>query len=93
MKLAFLSRLFSFPNYTDESEYLPTQYLCEYIRELGFEGVCFNSSVNVGHKNLVVFDCDRVTRPYKINGSKVYKVNEQNIKYEQIAPELKTDIK
>lgn len=88
LKLASLSKLFSFPNYNDESEYLPTQYLCEYIRELGFEGVCFNSSVNAGHKNLVIFDCDRVTKPYKINGSKVYKVNEQNIKYEQIVPEL-----
>lgn len=92
LKLASLSRLFSFPNYNDESEYLPTQYLCEYIRELGFEGVCFNSSVNVGHKNLVIFDCDRAMRPYKINGSKVYKVNEQNIKYEQIVPEAKNQI-
>lgn len=86
VKLTSLSRLFSSPNYSDESEYLPTQYLCEYIRELGFEGVCFNSSVNSNHKNLVIFDCDSATKPYKIIGSKVYKVNEQKIKYEQILP-------
>lgn len=87
VKLISLSRLFSSPNYCDGSEYLPTQYLCEYIRELGFEGVCFNSSVNSNHKNLVIFDCDSATKPYKINGSKVYKVNEQRIKYEQILPQ------
>lgn len=86
-KLDSLSRLFSSPNYHDESEYLPTQYLCEYIRELGFEGVCFNSSVNSGHKNLVIFDCNNATKPYKINGSKVYNVCEQKIKYEQILPQ------
>lgn len=87
MKLVSLSRLFSLPNYNDESEYLPTQYLCEYIRELGFEGVCFNSSVNSNHKNLVIFDCENATKPYIINGSKVYKVSEQKIKYEQILPQ------
>lgn len=87
VKLMSLSRLFSSPNYSDESEYLPTQYLCEYIRELGFEAVCFNSSVNSNHKNLVIFDCDNATKPYKINGSKVYKVNEQKIKYERILPQ------
>lgn len=87
IKLDSLSRLFSSPNYNDESEYLPTQYLCEYIRELGFEGVCFKSSVNLEHKNLVIFDCDNATKSYKINGSKVYNVSGQKIKFEQILPQ------
>lgn len=85
--LTSLSKYFSSPNYNDESEYLPTQYLCEYIRELGFEGVCFNSSVNSGHKNLVIFDCISARKPYKIIGSKVYKVREQNIMFDQILPQ------
>lgn len=87
MKLISLSKYFSLPNYNDEREYLPTQYLCEYIRELGFEGVCFNSSINIGHKNLVIFDCISEEKPYKIIGSKVYKVREQKIMFEQILPQ------
>ena len=87
IKLDSLSKLFSSPNYNDESEYLPTQYLCEYIRELKFEGLCFKSSVNLEHKNLVIFDCDNATKSYKINGSKVYNVSEQKIKFEQILPQ------
>ena len=81
IKLDSLSRLFSSPNYNDESEYLPTQYLCEYIREQ------ILSSVNLGHKNIVIFDCDNATKPYKISGSKVYNVSEQKIKFEQILPQ------
>lgn len=87
MALSSLSNYFSSPNYNDESEYLPTQYLCEYIRGLGFEGVCFNSSVNSGHKNLVIFDCISAKKPYKIIGSKVYKVREQKIMFDQILPQ------
>lgn len=87
MKLISLSKYFSLPNYNDESEYLPTQYLCEYIRELGFEGICFDSSVNSGHKNLVIFDCNSAKKPYKIIGSKVYKVSEQKIIFDQILPQ------
>ncbi len=87
IKLDSLSKLFSSPNYNDESEYLPTQYLCEYIRELKFEGLCFKSSVNLEHKNLVIFDCDDATKSYKINDSKVYNVSEQKIKFEQILPQ------
>lgn len=88
IKLTSLSKYFSSLNYNEESEYLPTQYLCEYIRELGFEGVCFKSSVNSGHKNLVIFDCISAKKPYKIIGSKVYKVKEQNIMFDQILPQF-----
>lgn len=35
-------------------EYLPTQYLCEFIKSLGYEGVVYGSSVAAGY-NLMVF--------------------------------------
>ena len=36
-------------------EYLPTQFLCEFIKNEGFHGVLYNSSRDAGH-NIVLFD-------------------------------------
>jgi hypothetical protein len=46
-------------------EYLPTQYLCEFIRKAGYAGVVYRSAVGEG-TNYVIFDeedfhCDTVT--------------------------------
>ncbi len=38
-----------------EIEYLPTQFLCEYIKSIGFDGVIYNSALGDGH-NYVFFD-------------------------------------
>lgn len=38
-----------------ELEYLPTQYLCELIKDKGFEGIVFKSSLGSGD-NYVIFD-------------------------------------
>ena len=37
-------------------EYLPTQYLAEAIRDAGFDGILYRSSLNADGRNLVVFD-------------------------------------
>lgn len=36
-------------------DYLPTQYLCEYIKFLGFDAIEYNSSMNKGGYNLAIF--------------------------------------
>jgi hypothetical protein len=36
-------------------EYIPSQYLCEFIKQLGYDGVIYNSSVGDGF-NLALFD-------------------------------------
>jgi hypothetical protein len=36
-------------------EYIPSQYLCEYVKSCGFDGVVYSSSVSVG-VNIAVFD-------------------------------------
>lgn len=36
--------------------YLPTQFLCEYIKSLGYHGVRYPSAMNPGGCNLVLFD-------------------------------------
>lgn len=40
-------------------EYLPSQYLCEFLKHSGFHGVVYNSSVGAG-KNYALFDDDCV---------------------------------
>ena len=42
-----------------ELEYIPLQYLCEFIRNCGFDGVVYNSSVAEGY-NLAVFADDKL---------------------------------
>lgn len=42
--------------FDSDLDYLPTQYLCEYIKHIGFDGVEYGSSMNMGGINLAIFD-------------------------------------
>lgn len=45
--------------YDSEREYIPTQFICEFIRVYcGAKGVRFESSLHPGHTNLVIFEPD-----------------------------------
>ena len=71
-----LSNLLSELNYGGEEDYLPTQYLCEYIRELGFDGIRFASSLNQNGKIIVLFDAnDNNHNNYEIMSTKVCGIN------------------
>lgn len=37
-------------------DYLPTQYICEYIKSLGYDAIEYGSSLNDGGRNLAIFD-------------------------------------
>ena len=39
-----------------ELEYVPTQYVCEYCKLNGVNGIRFNSSLHKGGVNVVLFD-------------------------------------
>lgn len=43
-------------------DYLPTQYICEYIKKLGYDGVSFRSSLvdTANNINLILFEEDKV---------------------------------
>jgi len=41
-------------------DYVPSQYLCEFIKKLGYQGVLYRSSVSDG-MNLALFDTQRAT--------------------------------
>ncbi|TPW03192.1 MAG: hypothetical protein FD125_1693, partial [bacterium] len=41
-------------------DYVPSQYLCEFIKKCGYDGVLYSSSVSEGI-NLALFDPDKAT--------------------------------
>lgn len=43
-----------------EIEYVPTQYICEFIKILGADGIRYNSAVHHNGRNLVLFKSDKV---------------------------------
>ncbi len=47
--------------YDTEIEYIPTQFICEFIKHIiGFEGILFNSSLDTEGKNIVLFDQSKI---------------------------------
>ena len=51
-----IGKRFSIPNKNDVTKYMATQYIAEEIKHLGFDGIRFNSSLNLGGKNIVLFE-------------------------------------
>ena len=67
--------------YDSDIEYIPTQFICEFIRLIiGADGILFNSSLHRGGQNLVIFEQDLVEC---INVKKCI-VTELEIYYEEI---------
>lgn len=52
-----LSNAFKYPNYKDNSNYLPTQILTETVKNsTDLDGICYWSALRQGKKNYVLFD-------------------------------------
>ncbi|MBK7795335.1 MAG: RES domain-containing protein [Saprospiraceae bacterium] len=66
-----------------ELDYLPTQYLSELIKSMGFDGIEFKSSLYQNGVNLAIFN------PHKFKGLEVSVYDIENIKLEYT--ELKTE--
>ena len=63
--------------YDSEIEYIPTQFICEYIRYISdADGILFNSSLHNGGKNIVLFNQDKV-ECVKVD---MYRVSEVDIR-------------
>lgn len=68
-----ISRDISAPmhSYDTELEYIPTQYICEYFKVLGFDGIMFTSSQNSDGTNLVLFNSEDAecvdVKPYEVS--------------------------
>lgn len=49
-----------------ELDYLPAQYIADFIKSLGYDGICYRSTLNIQGLNYAIFDhkkldCDKVT--------------------------------
>lgn len=51
-----IHRAFSAPVYSNEKDYIVSQYIAEYIKSLGFAGIAFDSSRRRGGTNYTLFD-------------------------------------
>lgn len=61
-----------------ELEYLPTQYLCEFIKSVGYDGVAYNSSLAKGY-NLAIFREEKL----KCTRTELYEIEKTTLLYEK----------
>ena len=67
--------------YDSEIEYIPTQFICEYIHYISnADGIIFNSSLHQGGKNIVLFKQDKV----ECKKVDLFRVSDVNIVGERI---------
>lgn len=63
-----------------EIDYLPTQYLSEFIKSLGFDGVEFQSSLRKEGYNLAIFNPEKLI----FNQSCVYEISNIDLTHDQL---------
>ncbi|MCK4982551.1 MAG: RES family NAD+ phosphorylase [Victivallaceae bacterium] len=64
-------------------EYLPTQYLCEFIKNQGFSGIAYKSAIDQSHNsgfNIVFFDDSNLT----ISETTQYTISSTQVEVRQI---------
>jgi hypothetical protein len=64
-------------------DYIPTQYISEYIKSLGFDGVEYQSSLDNEGYNLAIFNPDK----FECIETKVYDINSIKLNYTEIKAE------
>ena len=73
-----LSQLYSKPVIEDDDtvDYIPTQYIAEYVKNIGYDGIAFKSSLydNKSELNIVVFEYNKCEAVESV----VYTVNQNN---------------
>ena len=62
---------FYYPVNENKKDYLITQYVCEKLRELGYDGLKYSSSLSESGSNIVIFNSKDKA---KANNSKLYQV-------------------
>jgi hypothetical protein len=73
---------FSKPSDSDKKSYIPTQYVSEFIKTLGVDGIRFNSSLHDRGKNITIFNYENC-QPI---GSKLYEIEDICFEAKGIAP-------
>lgn len=75
---------FSMPSNSDQKKYIPTQYVTEFFKSLGFEGIKFNSSLHGRGRNITIFNYEKC----KPVASKLYEVEDICFEAKAIAPKF-----
>jgi hypothetical protein len=73
---------FSKPSDSDKKSYIPSQYVAEYIKTLGLDGIRFNSSLHGAGRNITIFNYEKC----KPIGSKLYEIDDICFEAKGIAP-------
>ncbi|KSU85157.1 RES domain-containing protein [Fictibacillus enclensis] len=73
---------FSKPSDSDKRSYIPTQYVSEFIKSLGVEGIKFNSSLYRRGRNITIFNYEKC-QPI---GSKLYEIEDICFEAKGFAP-------
>ncbi len=79
---------FSIPSDSNIQSYIPTQYIAEFIKTLGFEGIRFNSSLHEWGQNLTIFNYEKC----KAISSKLYKIKDICFEAKGLASENENDL-
>ncbi|WP_028330794.1 RES family NAD+ phosphorylase [Brachyspira alvinipulli] len=81
---------FSSVNYGNDIDYIPTQYIAELLKNLGFDGIRFGSSLNKGGINITLFNHKDTCKFIK---SKLHYIHDIDIKYYSNIEEFVNDLK
>ena len=79
---------FSKPSDSNKKSYIPTQYISEYIKQLGLDGIRFNSSLHGRGRNITIFNFEKC-QPI---GSKLYEIADICFEAKGIAPKNEKEL-
>lgn len=65
--------------YDSQLDYLPTQYICDFVKSQGFEGIEYGSTMNENGFNVAIFD----ENIFKCISTKVYDIRSISYEYEE----------
>lgn len=63
-----------------ELDYLPTQYLCEYVKSLGYDAIEYGSALHKGGINLAIFNDDKI----ECRSVEVFEVNSMELHLQKV---------
>ncbi|MGI8583944.1 MAG: RES family NAD+ phosphorylase [Chitinophagaceae bacterium] len=82
--LARLEKELSRPvrRFDKELDYLPSQYLCEYAKSLGYDAIEYSSSLKIGGINIAVFNDVKL----EAKSTEVYEIFDVNLNFKKLSP-------
>ena len=85
---SIMSEIFSTPSKGDSTNYYATQYISEFIKKKGYDGIRFKSSLNKNGSNIVLFDVSKEGRKYEIISSSLHEIEEVKVKSKNVEESL-----